>query len=1182
MAASSYNCADALARSKNLDRPMSTSTLGTFVALLKKSQLLTAEQVGQVSGELSTRFPEAKSLARELIRRGWVTAYQVNQLSQGKFSDLVLGSYVILERLGEGGMGQVFKARHKSMGRVVALKVLRKERLVNPDAIKRFHREIQAAARLSHPNIVMAYDADHVGNNHFFVMEYVDGIDLSQLVKKKGPLSPGRACNYIAQSARGLQHAHEQGMVHRDIKPHNLLLTRDAQTVKILDMGLARLGESEQDSAFSQLTQDGKVVGTPDYIAPEQARNSHTADIRSDIYSLGCTFYFLVSGRVPFPGGGSIMEKLMKHQTEEPIPIQLVAPNLPDPIAEIVHKMIRRNPDERYQTPAEVAAALEPYVGGTDGDLTTASSPVVHLGDLGSLTAGTPASTPRLRVPTPAPTRSAPAPSRKIWGMVAAVAAIFVIGAALIGVAAIALMGRSSSTISSNKDHDPAPPDKDGAAKDKLSTKDKDKSLVEKTPLDYLAETPISAGKRPLRSVPGLIGVLGEPRGRHWSGAPISRVLFNRDGRLLATATGFGDNGVHVWDADSLAERGRLPVGAAATNMTFGPDGHWLAVSSFDGNVRIFDVTEADFGKVLAQYQIPNLGLASFTPDGRLAVGTVAERDARSARTVKVWDTRTGNIRRSYSVTDGVITTAVLSPVGLKLAIPVLGSVEGRGNSAVRLYDIEADKLLHKFEVGAGFGLPLFSPDGKHLLVVGGTSIKMYDAASGEMRHEAATTYTSSPTLSPDGKTLAFLVRTRDGKSSIHFYDVAAGKMASHTVDVDTTVFFSQFTPDSKTVLAFGYRQPLAIIDVSTGKTLPPLKGWSGGTAAVGISPNGKRLAMATNEPALRLWDLASRDEILPVTGRAGPVQFSVLANGERAIWAGSTEYDGARLVNVLRRWDMPRGEPIVYRDASTAATAWAYDRQHNVLAYPHMVSEGGGTAIVVKLINGHSGREVGTLPALPNSTWISALTFTPDGKSLACAAFQRGKDGQGRTQLVIRDASTGAEQFAIPERPEQVMGLFFSRHGKTLASLGRDGNLKFFDVASRGEKTLPATPGLTTQVSAMAWHPDGKLLATGTYPQNEQQPFRIWESATGKLVHRFPGKAMATAVAFQPHGMAFAGADADGNVTLWNLSDEKVTHHWQLGGPVSSLTFSPDSRHLITGNGNGTVYVLHLDDGKP
>jgi Leucine-rich repeat (LRR) protein/tRNA A-37 threonylcarbamoyl transferase component Bud32 len=292
--------------------------------------------------------------------------------------DLVLGSYILLERLGEGGMGQVFKARHCKLGRIVALKLIRKERLDNPATVKRFQREVRAAAALSHPNIVHAYDADEVNGTHILVMEFVEGAtDLTQLVKKNGPLPVAQACEYIRQAALGLQHAHERGMVHRDIKPSNLLLavsrppqpvsrgreTASSGVIKILDMGLARLDHSAAaDDKSTTMTQEGAVMGTPDYIAPEQARDSHQADIRADLYSLGCTLYFLLTGQVPFPGG-SLTEKLIKHQLQEPAPVEQVRPDVPREVAAVVRKLMAKNREDRFQTPAEVAAALTGKLG---------------------------------------------------------------------------------------------------------------------------------------------------------------------------------------------------------------------------------------------------------------------------------------------------------------------------------------------------------------------------------------------------------------------------------------------------------------------------------------------------------------------------------------------------------------------------------------------------------------------------------------------------------------------------------------------------------------------------------------------------------------------------------------------------------------------------------------------------
>jgi serine/threonine-protein kinase len=297
-------------------------------------------------------------LAIELIKRGWLTEYQARRLLQGRGHELLLGSYILFDKLGEGGMGQVFKARHRNLRRIAAIKLIRKDSLNNPTIVKRFEREVRAAATLDHPNIVHAYDADKIGGTHLLIMEYIDGAtDLAQVVNKNGPMSVDQACECIRQVALGLQHAHERGLVHRDIKPRNLLLTADRMTIKILDMGLARLDAFTSDNPGTFITQAGIGLGTPDFVAPEQAISSHTADIRSDIYSLGCTFYYLLTAQVPFPGSGAV-DKLLKHLRDEPQPIECLRSDIPSEVAALVRKMMAKIPEDRCQTPAEVAAAL--------------------------------------------------------------------------------------------------------------------------------------------------------------------------------------------------------------------------------------------------------------------------------------------------------------------------------------------------------------------------------------------------------------------------------------------------------------------------------------------------------------------------------------------------------------------------------------------------------------------------------------------------------------------------------------------------------------------------------------------------------------------------------------------------------------------------------------------------------
>jgi tRNA A-37 threonylcarbamoyl transferase component Bud32 len=340
---------------------MAGAKVEAFTAVLREGQLLAPEQLDELDA-LQASFPELRGLAQELVKRGWLTVYQANQLLQGNGRDLVLGPYRILDRLGMGGMGQVFKARHRRMDRIVALKIINQEYLTSPKAVQRFERECRTAAQLSHPNIVLAHDADQVGNIHFLAMEYVEGTDLARLVKQSGPLEVSQACRYVRQAALGLQHAHQQGVVHRDIKPANLMATRPAPgapaVIKILDFGLARF-ESEK-SESGRLTTLGNLTGTVDFIAPEQVHDARQADGRADIYSLGCTLFFLMTGQPPFPGQDMIV-RLSGRLHAPPPSARALRPEVPPQLDEVLAKIMARDPAQRYQTPTDVAAALEPF-----------------------------------------------------------------------------------------------------------------------------------------------------------------------------------------------------------------------------------------------------------------------------------------------------------------------------------------------------------------------------------------------------------------------------------------------------------------------------------------------------------------------------------------------------------------------------------------------------------------------------------------------------------------------------------------------------------------------------------------------------------------------------------------------------------------------------------------------------
>jgi serine/threonine-protein kinase len=344
---------------------------GRFLANLRRSNLLNSEQYSAaVEGLPST--DRGLHVARALVKKGVLTKFQAEMLLGGRTSGFNVGQYRILDQLGRGGMGRVFKAVHQTMNRVVALKVVASSLVKNERAQQMFMREVRAAARLMHPNIVTAYDANQIGDRHYMVMEFVDGPNLEHLVRDKGPLAVGLACEFVRQAALGLQFAHEMGMVHRDIKPANLLVQAmsgpDGKAsrciIKILDFGLARLQEPKPGQTLpthgSIETHQNMVVGTPDYLSPEQAKDLHKADIRSDLYSLGCTLHFLLAGQVPFPGGQAI-EKLVRHNTDEVASLDTLRADVPPEVAQIVRKLMAKSPADRFQTPADLANALAAF-----------------------------------------------------------------------------------------------------------------------------------------------------------------------------------------------------------------------------------------------------------------------------------------------------------------------------------------------------------------------------------------------------------------------------------------------------------------------------------------------------------------------------------------------------------------------------------------------------------------------------------------------------------------------------------------------------------------------------------------------------------------------------------------------------------------------------------------------------
>ncbi|CAN5449584.1 hypothetical protein BH11PLA2_BH11PLA2_28360 [soil metagenome] len=334
------------------------ATVPEFLDVIRKSGLVNEDRLQPELNRWGTDIaapttPEQASSV--LMQAGLITKFQARQFKLGRYKRFTIaGKYRLLELLGVGGMGAVYLCEHVFMKRLVAIKVLPIEKLTDPSNLDRFYREARAVAALDHPNVVKAYDIDKADNLHFLVMEYVDGTSLQEIVARYGMIDPIRAAQYIAQAAVGMHHGHLLSLVHRDIKPGNLLLDRTG-VIKLLDMGLARFFDDKDDNLTAKYD-DNCVLGTADYLAPEQAI-SNVVDIRADIYALGGTFYFMLTGVSPVPEG-TVAAKLVFHQTQQPKPVTEFRKDVPPGMLAVLTKMLKKKPAERYQTPMEVAEAL--------------------------------------------------------------------------------------------------------------------------------------------------------------------------------------------------------------------------------------------------------------------------------------------------------------------------------------------------------------------------------------------------------------------------------------------------------------------------------------------------------------------------------------------------------------------------------------------------------------------------------------------------------------------------------------------------------------------------------------------------------------------------------------------------------------------------------------------------------
>jgi serine/threonine protein kinase/WD40 repeat protein len=994
-----------------------------LLEVLRRTELLSPPRWEELSRlDPKTRFANARDLARELMRRDWLTPYQVNQLLQGRGDDLVLGSYVLLERLGEGGAGQVFKARHRKMDRVVALKVIRKELLVNPEMVGRFYREMHLLGGLSHANIVHALDSGPVGSVHLLAMEYVEGTDLLKLVRDKGPLSVPLACEYARQVALGLQYVHEKGLVHRDIKPNNLLLSKPGPQgaglgqVKILDLGLARLQQRPDGDMTSLITPTGGMMGTPDFLAPEQALDFHQADIRADIYSLGCTLYYLLTGQPPFPGG-TLAQKVARHMQTELPPITELRRDVPSALVEVLRRMTAKQPAERYQTPVEVALALGPFARGGDTSKIRVRIPLRarisrrtfwragaaaalllggfvlfrgwRRGPPGQIESPPVAIPPEERFAGQPPELVAVLGTRRFhpWGDVRGIA--FSADGSLIATAAamhedIILWDRKTGW-------------------EKTVLRLKEKGSFTKIALTADGKTLVS-----LRALRGQVILWDIPSGKVRQAIPderISAIALSPDGKILAT--GVPNRGLKLWQTETGTLMTSFPGdGGSFYGLAFAPDGKWLAgVRSGDRFVKLWEVATGKERTLSTGSHQPTC--VTFSPDGK----TLAVAGMWLKHELMLWDMETEKLR-TVKVGPETIYALAFAPDSRTIAIK--STFE-----AVHLWDVTPGKE-------------------RELKRCGGPTQQTHNQD-----------IASPLAFAPDGKAVAW-----GAPGAVVLWDMTAEKEQTFGTAHTRSAVAVAFAPDGQTLASAGRDGRIILWDPAAARQLKVLQGAPGEMHSLAFAPDGKLLAGAGwNSNGVVLWDPDSGKQRRLLRGLQWSAEVIAFTNDGSLVAAGTE-------LGQVGVWETATGRSVgtVMKHSGGAVQALAFSPDGQFL-----VSGGLG----IKLWETRTSKELGTFPEPDLRT--CSLLFAPDGKTLLSIGHDE----------VIRQWDVASRQEVRASAKAQLGGLTcaaFSASGETVVE-GHEAGVLLSRKAETGEEiSRTALPG---PIRDVAIAPDGRHVAT-------------------------------------------------------------------------------------------------------
>jgi serine/threonine-protein kinase len=923
---------------------MTIASVAAFVDALRQHQVLEPSQLGAVASPAFARFAGPKQLANELLQRGWLTAYQINQLFRGRGQELMVGPYLLLERLGEGKTGIIFKARHRKQGHLAALKLIRKELLVRPEVVREFQHDIRAAAQLSHPHIIHLLSAGQAAGTYYLALEYVaGGRDLERVVKRSGPLAIAQACACVRQVASALQEVHQRGLVHGDLKPSNLVLA-DPGRAKILDLGLGCLKEMVAPGDGTFPTRREESAGDPNYCAPEATLPSGRFDSRADLYSLGCIFYFLLTGQAPF-GGEAGAHELSESSRPEPRPVEQLRPHVPPAIAAVVRKLMAPRPEDRYQTPAEVLAALAP-----GGQLAAVAEPVRPEG---------PSPTER---PPPV---SLPAPAA----------------------------AEQPQAVEPEPEHECIEIAATGSPSD---ADDEWMRTAETVTIKSAANAPLAPaiGEAPRPALEPAAELVAAPASESPAGDEAGWVMPVD----TATAQTWSDVALPP-PAEEVPPPAPAPHGIPAVGHANG-DGSSLAMSVPTVTVAADSLAPRQWAAQTQRWRswVNTTGFVLLA--GLVLGGAVfflrGDTDTPTEEPVPATDP----VEVSLDCGDPEVQV-ILKREGQQMATLGRG---GEGTSRLRAgqYQLEFDPhgpaglRLDQGEVTLRPGKPgrvrvLALPLSPSALVSRPAPLPGVRTWTLMLRDDQAvgTAKLAAPAPRPQDAALC-LAWTNDSLAlAVGGPDglVTAWSLESDSplrqLKHDAPVTALAWSPDGSVLAAACDDQPLWLWRLETGSPVRTAGGQHG-VRALAWSPDGKGLAAGGRDKAIQLWDTSSGKLLLHLTGHTETVEALAWSSDGKTLASACADHS-------VRLWEAATGKPLhtLSHDGAVAVLAWS--RDDKTLAT-------GGADGTVRLWVSATGRALRTLPGQQGA--IHSLAWLADGQALAC----QGADGLVR----LWDANSG------------------------------------------------------------------------------------------------------------------------------------------------------------------------------